>query len=62
MGTISVGFEVTEKLLLRFVYIRQILENKAMQRDSTSGIHRLRVRREVLYNILIRVCRTHETS
>jgi hypothetical protein len=54
-----VGFDVTDQLLIRFFYIRQILEKKWEYRETG---HQLfidvkkaydSVKREVLYNILI---------
>jgi hypothetical protein len=68
LGTISVDFDVTDQLLIRFSCIRQILEKKWEYNET---VHQLFIdfkkandsmRRGVLYNILIRVWNIHEIS
>jgi hypothetical protein len=68
LGTISVDFDVTDQLLIRFSVFGPILEKKWEYNET---VHQLfkhfkkaydSARREVLYNILIRVWNPHEIS
>jgi hypothetical protein len=57
LGIINVGFEVTDQLLIRFLYLSDIGEKMGVLWDTTSAIHKLQeafdtVRREVLCSIL----------
>jgi hypothetical protein len=62
-----VGFDVTEKLLMKFIAFIRYWEKMGVQQDGIALFRRLQetndsVRREVLYNILNSVWGTHETS
>jgi hypothetical protein len=59
IGDHSVGFDITDQLLIRFCTIRQILEKKLEYNETVHLLFldfkkaHVSVRREVLYNILI---------
>jgi hypothetical protein len=40
LGIISVGFDVTDQLLSRFLHSSDTGDKKVVQRDGTSAIHR----------------------
>jgi hypothetical protein len=67
LGMISVGFCITDQLLMRYFY----LPDTGEKWEYKETVHQLFAdikktynsgRREVLYNILIEFCGTHETS
>jgi hypothetical protein len=58
LGIITVGFDVTDEIMIRFLYSSDTREKMVLQCDSISAIHRLQesvylIKREVLHNILI---------
>jgi hypothetical protein len=68
LGIISVSFDVTDQLLIRSFAFNRYWRKKLEYNETVQQIFiELKkasdsVRREVLYNILIRVWGTHETN
>jgi hypothetical protein len=63
LGIISVGFDITDQVQIRYICIRQILEKKYEYNET---VHQLFIdfknvydsnRREVLYSILVKLVR-----
>jgi hypothetical protein len=70
LRTISVGFDITDQIIVIFFSLRKILKKKKKKKEYNETVHQQfvdfkkaydSVRKEVLYNILIPVWDIYET-